>query len=307
MANVAGCTCGDVHGNTGTPNCSQLIKKALGLGVLSIVANGGAFNKIDLTDLANYSLNEALRDLDRSMRIYPIMELRNVTHPDEAEQYATDSAGGKIEVRDVVYRFACEKWEVSPAYVQKLKNGKCNRNGVFLFNADGMVGLRRGTDLYPIEIKAYAPKYAHATDADPSKLMLSFDYAQNTNIGELWLISWEELGMTINDVTGLIDLNYTVVDAPADGGTNTTVGYSLTTDYGYGNPETQNVDGLIATDFEAVNVTTGLAISIGSVVETPDVKYVFTLPSQTTGDVVKISVSPTLGGFEGSVTFVQPA
>ena len=306
MANVAGCTCGNVHGNTGTPNCSPLIKKALGLGVISIVANGGDVNKIDLTDLPSYDLGGELQNTDRTKRIYPIMELRNVTHPDEAEQYATDSAGGKIEVRDVVYRFACEKWEVSPAFVQKLKNGKCNRNGVFLFNADGMVGLRRGTDLYPIEIKAYAPKYAHATDADPSKLMLSFDYAQNTNIGELWLISWDELGITINDVAGLIDLNYTVVDAPVDGGTNTTVGYSLTTDYGYGNPETQNVDGLTTADFSALNVTTGLAISGLTVVETPDVKYVFTLPSQTTADVVRISVA-TASDFEGSVTFVQPA
>jgi len=51
MANVAGCTCGDVHGNTGTPNCVQLIKKALGLGVISTVANGGVINKVDLTDL----------------------------------------------------------------------------------------------------------------------------------------------------------------------------------------------------------------------------------------------------------------
>ena len=221
---VAGCTCGNVHGNTGTPNCSPLIKKALGLGVMSVVANGGTVNRIDLTDLPSYDLGSELQNTDRTKRIYPIMDLRNVTHPDEAEQYATDSAGGKIEVRDVVYRFAAEKWEVSPVYVQKLKTGKCNRNGVWLFNANGMVGLRRGTDLYPIEIKAYAPKYSHATDADPSKLMLSFDYAQNTNIGELWLISWAELGITINDVTGLIDLNYTVVDVPANGGVDKIVG-----------------------------------------------------------------------------------
>ena len=303
---VAGCTCGNVHGNTGTPNCSPLIKKALGLGVMSVVANGGTVNRIDLTDLPSYDLGSELQNTDRTKRIYPIMDLRNVTHPDEAEQYATDSAGGKIEVRDVVYRFAAEKWEVSPVYVQKLKTGKCNRNGVWLFNANGMVGLRRGTDLYPIEIKAYAPKYSHATDADPSKLMLSFDYAQNTNIGELWLISWAELGITINDVTGLIDLNYTVVDVPANGGVDTIVGYSLTTDYGYGNPETQNVDGLVPTDFEALNVTTGLPITFVSVVKTADTKYVFTLPSQTTADVVKISVKTTTG-FEGSVTFVQPA
>lgn len=306
MANVAGCTCGDVHGNTGTPNCVQLIKKFLGLGIQSTVMNGGGLNKVDLTDLGAYDFLNMLQNPDRSQRIYPIMELRNVTHPDEAEQYATDSAGGKIEVRDVVYRFAGEKWEVSPVFVQKLKNGKCNRNSFYGFNADGMVGLRRGTDFYPIEMRAYAPKYSHATDADPSKAMISFDYAPSTNVGELWLITWAELGITLNDVVGLLDVNFTVVDAPADGGTNTTVSYSLTSDYGSGNPETQNVDGLTASDFTCVNVTTGLPISIGSVVETADVKYVFTLPSQTTADVVKISLNNSTN-FEGSVTFVQPA
>lgn len=306
MSNVVGCTCGQTHGNTGTPNCVQLIKKALGLGVLSMVANNGTVNSIDLTAIGSYSLSGALVNADRSKRIYPLMDLRNVTHPDEAEQYATDSAGGKVEVRDVAYKMACEIWEVSPAFVGKLKDGKCSRNGIFIFNADGMVGLRRGTDLYPIEIKAYAPKYAHATDADPSKAMISFDYAQGTNVEELWLVSWQDLGISYADIHGLIDVNFTVVDAPVDGGTNTTVAYALSTDYGYGNPEAQNVDGLVAANFVCTNKTTGLTVSLGSVVETADVKYLFTMPSQTTADVVEIKIN-TSTGFEGSVTFVQPA
>ena len=306
MSNVVGCTCGQTHGNTGTPNCVQLIKKALGLGVVSMVSNAGVVNRIDLTDISSFSLYNDLSNADRSKRIYPLMDLRNVTHPDEAEQYATDNAGGKVEVREVAYKMACEIWEVSPSFVGKLKEGKCSRNGVYIFNADGMVGLRRGTDLYPIEIKAYAPKYAHATDADPSKAMISFDYAQGTKVEELWLISWADLGIDINDVAGLIDVNYTVVDAPVDGGTNTTVSYALSTDYGFGNPEAQNVDGLVTADFVCTNKTTGLAISLVSVVETPDVKYVFTMPSATTADVVEIKLN-TSTGFEGAVTFVQPA
>lgn len=306
MANVAGCNCGDVHGNTGTPSCVQLIKKALGMGIISTVGEGNVLNKIDLTALNTYSLADELKNAVRENRIYPLMELRNVTNPNEAEQYATDSAGGKIEVRDMVYRMAAEIWNVSPVFVGKIKMSKCGRKSTFLFNADGMVGLRRGTDLYPIEMRAYVANYSPATDADPSKAMISFDYAPNTNIGELWLITWEELGLTINDVAGLIDLNYSVVDAPVDGGTNTTVSYSLYSDFGNGNPLNQNVDGLIATDFTCVNVTTGLTVSIGSVVETADTKYTFTIPSQTTADVVKISVK-TSTGFEGSVTFVQPA
>jgi hypothetical protein len=306
MANVVGCTCGQTHGNTGLPNCVQQIKKALGLGVLSMVANDGVVNKIDLTDLGSYDFLSQIQNPDRSKRIYPIMDLRNVTHPDEAEQYATDSAGGKVEVRDVAYKMAAEVWEVSPAFVGKLKQGKCSRNGIWIFNADGMVGLRRGTDLYPIEIKAYAPKYSHATDADPSKAMISFDYAQGTKVEELWLISWDELGMTINDVVGLIDVNFTIVDAPADGGTNTTVSYALSSDYGFGNPEAQNVDGLDVSQFTCINKTTGLPITLVSVVETADVKYLFTLPSQTTADVVEIAMNNS-SSFEGAVTFVQPA
>ena len=305
MANVVGCTCGETHGNTGTPNCVQLIKKALGFGIVSTYATDGTLNSIPLTSGA-LSFGIAFTLADRSKRVYPITELRNVTRPDEAEQYATDSAGGKVEVREMVYRIMAEKWEVSPAYVGKLKNGKCNQNSTYLFNADGIVGLKQGNVLVPIKIKAYAPNYKDATDADPSKLMLSFDYAQGTKIEELWLIPWSQLGITYDDIKGLIDLNYNETSSPVNGGTNTTVSYSLTTDYGFGNPEAQNVDGLTSADFTVLNVTTGLAISLVSVTENPDVDYTFVMPSATTGDTVKISVV-TSTGFEGSVTFVQPA
>lgn len=305
MSNVVGCTCGDVHGNTGLPNCVQQIKKALGLGIISTFQGDGTLNSIPL-NTGVLSFGDLFFNPDRTQRVYPITELRNVTRPNEAEQYATDSAGGKVKVRDVVYRFMAEKWEVSPAYVAKLKQGECNQNSTYIFNADGVVGLKQGDVLVPIKIKAYAPTYADATDADPSKLMLSFDYSQETNIGELWLVPYSQLGMTYNDIKGLIDVNYTEVDAPADGGTNTTVSYALSTDYGFGNPEAQNVDGLVAADFVCTNKTTGLTVSLVSVVETPDTKYLFTLPSQTTADVIEIKLD-TDSGFEGAVTFAQPA
>jgi hypothetical protein len=306
MANVVGCTCGQTHGNTGLPNCVQQIKKSLGLGITSTYASNGTANKIDLTDIAGSDFGGMLIDADRSKRVYPITELRNVTTPDEAEQYATDSAGGKVEVREMVYKMAAEVWEVSPAYVGKLKQGKCNQNSTWLFNADGVVGLKKGTDLYPIKIKAYAPNYKAATDADPSKLMVSFDYAQETKIEELWLVSWADLGLDYSDVKGLIDVNFNTINTPVDGGTNTTVSYALYSDYGFGNPLTQNVDGLVTANFVCTNKTTGLAVSLVSVVETADVKYLFTMPSQTTADVVEIKIN-TSTGFEGSVTFVQPA
>jgi len=305
MSNVVGCTCGDVHGNTGLPNCVQQIKKALGLGIVSTFQSDGTLNSIPLTT-GVVSFGDLFFNADRTQRVYPITELRNVTRPNEAEQYATDSAGGKVKVRDVVYRFMAEKWEVSPAYVAKLKNGECNQNSTYIFNADGVVGLKQVDVLVPIKIKAYAPTYADATDADPSKLMLSFDYSQETNIGELWLVPWSQLGITYNDIKGLIDVNFTQVDAPADGGTNTTVAYALSTDYGFGNPEAQNIDGLVSADFVCTNKTTGLSISLVSVVETPDVKYLFTLPSQTTADKVEIKLN-TNSGFEGAVMFAQPA
>lgn len=313
MAIEIGCACETGNGNTGLPNCTTLFGVAKGLGMQNMVAKDGTENKIDLSVA---SLGTTFVDLltasDVSTRLYPVTEIRNITFPKEDNQYETDSSGQKSELREGIQSFLGEKWDVEPQFVAKLKQAKCKRNGVYLFSLKGVQGVRKfnTTDqkyyFYPIEIRAYAPYYMPQTDGNKAKAMIPFDYAPTVAEGELWTLTWEDLGTTYEEMIGLMDVNYKVVDAVTGGGT-TSVGLRLYSDYGSGldNTTTQNVDGLVTANFTATNLNTGLAVVGLAVTEVPNDKYTFSWTSATTGDVIEIAVN-TDTGFEGTTTVVEP-
>lgn len=303
------------NGNTGLPNCASLFDVAKGIGVTETVAKDGTVQRINLSVTSiTTAFSGLLTNSDRSKRLFPILGIENYDAPNDGIQYETSSSGRKEELREGIQSFMGQVWDVQPQFVAKLKQMKCPKNGVWIFAKNGVQGIRKFDEasgnyyFYPIPITAFAPQYVPRTDQARPKAMISFDYDQTVEIGELWMVSWSDLGTSYDEMVGLLDVNYKVIDAPVDGGTTTSVGYRLMTDYGDGldNVTTQNVDDLVAASFTAKNVTTGLAITITSVTEVIDNKYTFVLPSQTTADVVRISLVTTTG-FEGSVTYVQPA
>lgn len=303
---TVGCSCGSAHGNTGLPNCVPLLDKALGYGVQAIVGASNTLNAIPLDSAVNAAAYWAtlLANQNRNIRLYPITGLRNVTRPVEDNQYATDSAGGKVETREGVRSFMAEKWDVSPAYVSKLKEGKCGRNGVYIFSKKGVQGIKQTvngiTKLYPIFIQAYAPYYLDQVDDAPSKAMIPFDYDESVNVGQLWMIPWEQLGTSYSAMltAGIMDVNMNSLGVSTDS-TNTTVELTVSTDYGQG-VGVDMVDGLVAANFTVRNQDTGLAVTIISVVENPDTSYEITFVDQTAGDLITIKVVPA-SGYEGSL------
>lgn len=315
MAIEIGCACSTGNGNTGTPNCTTLLGVAKGFGLQNTVANDGTVNRINLSvaSITN-EFSGMLTNDDRSKRMFPVKGLENYTAPNDGIQYETSSSGRKEALREGIQSFNGEIWNVTPQFVAKLKQSKCQNNGTWIYSKVGVQGIRKLDTTsgnyywYPIPIDAFAPEYMPQTDGAVAKAMIAFDYEQTVSVGELWMLTWADLNTTYEEMVGLLDVNYKVIDAPVDGGTTTSVGYRLNTDYGDGldNTTTQNVDDLVAASFTAKNVTTGLAITITSVTEVIDNKYTFVLPSQTTADVVRISLVTTTG-FEGSVTYVQPA
>jgi hypothetical protein len=313
MAIEIGCSCSTGNGNTGLPECASLFGVAKGLGVTQMVANDGTVQRVDLSVTSiTTAFSALLTDSERSKRLFPITEIRSITFPKEDNQYETDTSGQKSELRQGIQSFLGEKWDIEPAFDAKLQQMKCPRNGSYIFSAKGVQGVRKydTTDskyyLYPIEMRAFAPYYMPQTDGNKAKEMIPFDFAPTVQAGELWMVSWSDLGTTYDDMIGLLDVNFNVVDVPVAGAT-TSVSYRLITDYGDGlyNNTTQNVDDLVTASFTAFNVTTGLAVVITSVTEVIDDKYSFVLPSQTATDVMRISLVTTTG-FEGSVTFVEP-
>jgi hypothetical protein len=310
MSVSVGCQCGTVHGNTGLPNCVELFGKALGYGIVSLRSNTNTENFISLDPMTmQTSWNQMLINRNRTKRLFPVTELRNVTQAVEDTQFATDNAGGKVRTRRGFKSINYEKWEVSDVFVGKLQQGECNANGAYLFSAKGIQGIRIGNVLLPIPIEAYDNKFMPADDANPSKLMGSFQYAPTVQDGDLWMITWEELGINYNtQVSGMIDANFVVVDEPTVTTGTTTFTVALTTDYGVNNPYQSTVEGLQLSQFTAKDLTDGVDVELDDLTIDPltnnyTFSYSQTVPTDNTVEVTLF----TAMGYEGYYKFEQPA
>lgn len=309
MSVAVGCQCGTVHGNTGLPNCVPLFGKALAIGVISLRDNINSVNKLILTGNVGAQLSTMLADSNRTQRLFPITELRNVVPAVEDTQYATDNAGGRVRTRRGFKSLTYEKWEVSDVFVSKAQQGECNSNGVYLFSAQGIQGIRKnGTYfLLPIPIEAYDNKFMPADDANPSKLMGSLQYAPTVQDGQLWMVTWEQLGLSINDIQGLIDVNFEIQDFPSVTAGTTTFSTALTTDYGINNPTVSTVEGLTISSFSARDTTDGVDIELDDVEIDPNTNlYTFTY-TQTVPDGNNVKISLFTLGYEGYYEYLQPA
>jgi hypothetical protein len=303
---VVGCQCGTVHGNTGLPNCTELFGKALGFGIVSLRDNINNTNRLMFSQIAT-DFSAMMGNVNRTKRMFPITELRNVVPAVEDSQYATDNAGGRVRTRRGFKSLTYEKWEVSDVFVGKAQQGECNANGVYLYSAKGIQGIKSGVYLLPIPIEAYDNKFMPADDANPAKLMGSFQYAPTLQDGDLWLVTWEELGWDYANVAGLIDVNFVVDDNPSVTTGTTSFIASLTTDYGINNPTTSTVEGLTIASFNVEDTTDGVEVDLDDVEVDPNTNlYTFSY-SQTvpTGNIVKVSLFTN--GYEGSYSFEQPA
>lgn len=307
------CKCDD-FGNTGLPQCISLLGKDLGMLITSRKASDGTLNKLQMGSLGFTGIDTLanLYTTELSQRLYPLMDLDNVTHPLEDNQYATTNGGKKFKTRDGIYSINFEKWEVSPVFVGKLnQSGSCGDYAFYRATTEGIVGIKKPNSnyLYPIAVNNLVFKYMDADDQNPSKLMGSFDFDASVNIGELWLIPWSAMRYTPEKINGIVDLNINPTVYPTVDGGDTILTVQINTDYGSGNPSVNTIEGMTVSDFTLVNKTTGLEVTISSVEEDFDnARYIITYASETLDDKMKLQVVPTASlRFEGMYKFTQIA
>ncbi len=307
-----GCACGDGNGNTGTGSCPSLLGRANGLGTQELVDANGALNEIDISTAIGTTFLDFFTDSSVKSRIYPISKLKNIDFPQEETQYDTDNTNQKDFLREGILSFAAEKRGAGAVYASKLNQGRCIENGQWVFTEKGVVGVRisdhsAGTYvLRPIPVSAFSAQWMPEKGDAVEKVMVTFDFSAQLNVGELWLIPYAELGMTLSDfnLAGLQDVNYSSTTTPVVAVT-TTFDSTLITDYGDGIVGAQNVNGQLITDFVCTNLTTALAVTITAVNPFPDIKYEFEIPNQTSADVVRMAMV-TASGFDGFVDVTIP-
>jgi hypothetical protein len=315
MAIIGGCSCDDGNGNTLTPSCLELFGLANGVGLQNTIKNTGVRNGIDISSVIGTAFTDLLYSTDKTSRIYPITGLRNVDFPQEEPQYDNDNTNQKDFLRDGILSFAAEKRGVNGVYASKLNQAKCTKNSEWVFTENGVWGAKvsdytLGTHMwYPLPVNAFNAQWMPKKGDAVEKVMITNDFSATLNVGELWMIPYSELGITLEDLdlAGLLDVNFQLETAAVSAAATTTVSYRLLSDYGQGVVTTQNVDGLVTADFVGTDITTGIALGTFVVTEVVDDKYTFSYDTETTGDIIEIKMaSSATVKFEGSVRLTEP-
>lgn len=291
---MLGCACNVGLSNTGRPNCVPLFSVVSSLIVVPIRDNDGNFNQIDLTAaLPNW--DDLINEADASKRWFPLPAFENVELPKADSQFEEANSGRMAFLRQGKRSFSGELWaeDSTPTFYGKLSSYRCVDFGIFVVDVNGaLIGSKVGDFLRPIPVDnaSWDPRFMFATDSTVQKIMLGFDFDRLFHEETMYLISADEAAQNFNDLTGLVDVNFTNTSA-------TTSSVQFDADLVYGtalNPlKYSGATGL--TDW-ALEVN-GVSEPVLSVTENPDGTYVLTFAAQTGGDELKVLVNKN--GYDG--------
>ncbi len=286
--------------NTGLPSCLPIQSVTSSLIMVPLKSDTGVLNGIDLSasvpvwaDLTN--------EADDSKRWFPLPSFENVELPKADSLFEEANSGRKAFLRQGVRSFSGELWadDSSPTLLSKLQNNRCVDFGIFMVDVAGnLIGSKKDGFLYPIPVDnpSFDPKLMFATDSTCSKIMIGFDWERTFDEGTLYMITPEESGINMNDLTGLMDVNFNDLTQVA----NTSITFDAELDYGTAyNPI--SVKGLVTADWKVADAS-GSSLAVTSVENIP-LEGNYTLTGAFVTGVTYI-VEINKAGFVGKKTFV---
>jgi hypothetical protein len=293
---MIGCACNVGLSNTGRPNCVPLFSVVSSLIVVPLKDINGDYNEIDLTTPYTASTWEALVNAtDPSQRWFPLPAFENVELPKADSQFEEANSGRMAFLRQGKRSFAGELWanDSTPTFLGKIQNVRCVSIGIYIVDINGnLIGSKVGNVLRPIPVDnaSWDPRFMFATDSTVQKIMLGFDFDRLFDESTMYLINPEEADQNFNDLTGLIDVNFTNTSA-------TTTSVTFTADLIYGtapNPLLYIGAALGDWDLESNGVSVGAPLTIS---EVPEGTYTLTFAALTVGDVLTVNVDRL--GYDG--------
>ena len=294
-----GCNCNSGLSNTGRPNCVPLQSVTSKLIMVPLKANDGTLNFIDLTAPIP-TWNDLINQMDASKRWFPLPNFENVELPKADSQFEEANSGRMVFLRQGKRSFSGELWaeDSTPTLLGKLQNNRCVDFGVYIVDVNGnLVGSKHDGGLYPIPVDnpSFNPTFVFATDSTTQKIMVTFDFDRLFDESTMYMITPLEAGINFNDISGLVDVNLTVVSS-----SSTDITFDAKLDYGTAlNPIL--FMGAVAGDFELYNNATSSIVTI-SLVENFDGNYTATFIAQTSGDSLTLSVNKD--GFDGELSIL---
>ena len=293
-----GCNCNMGLSNTGRPNCVPIQSVTSKMIMVPLKDSTGADNYIDLSS-ALPTWSTLINEADASKRWFPLPVFENVELPKADSTFDEANSGRMVFIRQGKRSFSGELWaeDSSPTLLGKLQNNRCVDFGVYLIDVNGnLVGSKVGEGLYPIPVDnpSFDPKLMFATDTTVQKIMVAFDFDRLFDESTMYMITPTEAGVNFNTLEGLIDVNVTNAVK-----TTTTLTFDAVLDYGTALNPIKFI-GAVSADFDLLNETTGLAVTV-TAVENTDGNYTLTFTAPTTGNAMELTIAKT--GFVGTYNF----
>jgi hypothetical protein len=286
-------------GNTGFyQNCDSNFKVMRGLFIVSTLDGDGVKNKIPAGTLIDAAyLTARLNDADPLKRWYPIPELENVVEDRADPTIFTNPSGAKEFVKDGVKDFGAELRRRGAEFKGQIEACDCNQLSFFAVDVDGRLrGLIEdktdgSPDFFPIPIQpgSFFSKLVAATEENPEHLMFNFQYEITVKDSLLRIYPGSLTTADLLAARGLFD-----VFGEASSISTTDFTMSLRTIYTDG--DKYRPTGLVAGDMTLYNVTNSAAVAIASVTEDSPGVYDVNFAAQTSGDVLRLTI--TKNGFD---------
>jgi hypothetical protein len=283
--------------NTGFPDCISMLGSVIGFGKQDLYDSAGQSNSLTFDpDVLEWTTAFGMLQFnaDLSKRVYPVTGLLNVKPTREENQYDTASNGYKVKLRDGVTSYDFEHWNSSNVFYKKLI-GECScasQTGLYLFTKEGIIVYKQGETFYPVPLSLFDAYFMPKSDANVAKTMISMQIDPSIDISDLWLIEWSDLGTTLRDQKGFIDVEfdgYAILN-----GNNITVSFSASTSYNK-NKKKSNVLGLTPAQLVYKRVDTGATLTpTVSSFNTLTGKYSATIPTAsglTAGSYISVEIA----------------
>ena len=300
-----GCDCNVGLSNTGRPGCVPLFSIVSSMILVPIKATDGTKNGIDL-NAALPVWADLINEADASKRWFPVSVFENVEMPKADSLFEEAASGKKAFLRQGVRSFAGELWaeDSTPTYLGKLVKSRCVEFGAYFVDVNGtLIGSEVDGYLYPIAVDAasWDPKFAFATDATVQKIMLGFDFDRLFDESTMYQITEAEAGINFGSLNGLLDVEFTHGVGSAS---FISVTFDAKLSFGTALNKILYTGATLITDWTVTNDTSGLPVTVTSVLEGPDGTYIVGFAAQATTDIINIAVSRN--GYEGSTKVTMP-
>lgn len=295
------CACNGTILNTGAPSKQRVVASGIGLIAVRMKADDGTLNEVLATQTVDQAYIDArINDEDESKRWFPIGRFQNEedTRADPITESFTD--GSSIITQQGVRSYVGWLINYAPAYLKALESFKCFDFGLFIIDSCGALTgsvSKDGLALRPIRVNSnsWEPRYVKATPTLSAKIQLSFEFSQLERDKDLRVISETEILADLIDVEGLLPLSASVSTISATGFVAAlTVAFDIFLD-----ASKEVVPSWIAADFQLINLSTNSTVVISSVTEAPEGTYTFVIPSQTTGQTLRLTNVKTSGAKPG--------